>query len=95
MPAQHLRFMHLWAGLWLNICARAQGEAATFFLFWDFVALWVAVLAFVAMEDGVGATLLVLLGSAVSPGAAFALYLGHVREPRIATYVTAASDKTR
>jgi len=64
-------------------------------LYWDFVALWVAVLAFVALEDGVAAAMAVFLGSAVSPGAAFALYLGHVREPRIARYIAAASDKTR
>ncbi len=73
----------------------AQGEAATFFLFWDFVALWAAVLVFMALEDGAGAAMSAFLGSVVSPGAAFALYLGHIREPRICRYIAAASDKTR
>ena len=73
----------------------AQGDSATFFLFWDFVALWTAILAFVAMEDGPAAMAAVLVGSIVSPGAAFVLYLGQVREPRIAGYITAACDKSR
>ena len=73
--------------------ARAQGDAATFFLFWDFVALWAAVLVFVVIEDGPLAMAAVLLGAVISPGAALSLYLGQIREPRIARYIHAASDK--
>jgi hypothetical protein len=74
----------------------AQEDSATFFLFWDFVALWAAILTFVAMEDGHAAACCVILAApVVSPGAAFTLYLGHVREPRVASYIMAATDKTR
>ena len=73
-----------------------QEDSATFFLFWDFLALWTALLTFVGMEDGQAAAARVLLAAPViSPGAAFALYLGHVREQRVAAYIMAASDKTR
>ena len=73
----------------LTVCA--QAESATYFLFWDFVALWACMMAFVAMEDGVLTALAVTaVAPLISPGAAFCLYLGRVRERRIASYITEA-----
>ena len=76
----------------LTVCA--QAESANYFLFWDFVALWACMMVFVVVEDGLLTALAVTAAAPVlSPGAAFCLYLGRVRERRIAGYMSTGSRK--